>query len=130
MRKARTLNYGSKITDATDLRTTVGDLKTTVESFVVERNWAQFHSPKNLAMAIGVEAGELMDLFRWRSEVDSITGMQKKQFRLSATQELADVVICALAFANRTRIDLAKAVVDKVRKNARKYPVEKYRGRF
>jgi hypothetical protein len=54
--------------NVTDKETTIDDLRRTVENFVVERDWAQFHSPKNLAMAIGVEAGELMDLFRWRTE--------------------------------------------------------------
>ena len=54
-----------------DEATTLRQLKQLVEEFVAARDWAQFHSPKNLAMAIGVEAGELMDLFRWHSEVDS-----------------------------------------------------------
>lgn len=108
----------------------VADLKSLVEEFVAERDWAQFHSPKNLAMAIGVEAGEIMDLFRWNSESQSIKAMKSGKIRNAATEELADVVICALSFANRTGIDIAQAVKDKVLKNSKKYPLNKYKGRF
>lgn len=113
-----------------DGSTTLDDLKQIVEDFVRERDWAQFHSPKNLAMAVGVEAGELMDLFRWHTEIGSRRLMKDRKSRKAAVDELADVVICALAFANRTGIDITDAVSRKVQKNAQKYPVEKYRGRF
>jgi dCTP diphosphatase len=108
---------------------TVGELKSLVEKFVAERDWAQFHSPKNLAMAIGVEAGELMDLFRWHSETHSIQAMKDEKYRKAATEELSDVVICALSFANRTGIDIARAVRSKILKNSRKYPVQTFKGR-
>jgi dCTP diphosphatase len=110
--------------------TSVAELKSLVERFVAERDWAQFHSPKNLAMAIGVEAGELMDLFRWQSESQSIRAMKNGKSRKAATEELADVVICALSFANRTGIDIAQAVKNKVLKNSKKYPLQAYKGRF
>lgn len=109
---------------------TVAQLKLLVEQFVAERDWAQFHSPKNLAMAIGVEAGELMDLFRWYSEADSRKVMKNGSVRKAAIEELADVVICALAFANRTGIDLSTAIKQKVSKNERKYPAKKFKGKF
>lgn len=109
---------------------TIDELKSTVEQFVVERDWAQFHSPKNLAMAIGVEAGELMDLFRWHSESQSIRAMKNGKSRRAATEELADVMICALSFANRTGIDISQAVKRKVLKNSKKYPSHIYKGRF
>lgn len=113
-----------------DETATVAELKAFVEKFVVERNWAQFHSPKNVAMAIGVEAGELMDLFRWHSESQSTQAMRTGKVRTAAIEELADVVICALSFANRSRIDIAQAVRCKIIKNSKKYPVNKYKGRF
>ena len=113
-----------------DGSTTIEELKAIVEQFVAERDWAQFHSPKNLAMAIGVEAGELMDLFRWHSESQSIRAIKNGKSRRAATEELADVVICALSFANRTGIDIAQAVKSKVLKNSKKYPVHTYKGRF
>lgn len=113
-----------------DERTTLDTLKQEVEQFVAEREWEQFHSPKNLAMAIGVEAGELMDLFRWHSEAGSRRVMRNGMIRRAAIEELADVVICALAFANRTGVDLSRAVMQKVSKNERKYPVRKFKGKF
>lgn len=113
-----------------DGSTTIEELKALVEEFVAQRDWAQFHSPKNLAMAIGVEAGELMDLFRWHSESQSIREMKNRKSRKAAAEELADVVICALSFANRTDIDIAQAVKGKVLQNSRKYPVQTYKGRF
>ena len=112
-----------------DETVTVGELKSLVEQFVIERDWTQFHSPKNLAMAIGVEAGELMDLFRWHSEGQSIRAMETGNSRKAAIEELADVVICALSFANRTGIDIAQAVKKKVIKNSKKYPSNIYKGR-
>src|SRR6185295_7588350 len=111
-----------------DEHTTIAELKSLVEEFVSQRDWAQFHSPKNLAMAIGVEAGELMDLFRWHSESQSIRAMKAGKSRRAATEELADVVICALSFANRTGVDIAQAVKSKVLKNSRKYPAHIYKG--
>ena len=113
-----------------DGTTTIEELKTIVEVFVAQRDWAQFHSPKNLAMAIGVEAGELMDLFRWHSESASIQAFKNLKYRKAATEELADVMICALAFANRTGIDLADAVHHKVMKNSKNYPIKRYKGRY
>ena len=113
-----------------DQHTTIAELKSLVEEFVAQRDWAQFHSPKNLAMAIGVEAGELMDLFRWHSEAQSVQAMQNGKARKQAAEELADVVICALAFANRTGINLAQVVTSKVFKNSKKYPLRKYKGRY
>jgi NTP pyrophosphatase (non-canonical NTP hydrolase) len=113
-----------------DELTTVAQLKSLVEEFVAQRDWAQFHSPKNLAMAIGVEAGELMDLFRWHSEAQSVQAMKNGKARKRAAEELADVVICALAFANRTGINLAQVVTSKVSKNSKKYPLRTYKGRF
>jgi NTP pyrophosphatase (non-canonical NTP hydrolase) len=84
----------------------------------------------NLAMAMGVEAGELMDLFRWHSEDESRRFMKQKASRRAATDELADVVICALTFANRTGVDLSKAVMQKVSKKGKKYPVRQFKGRY
>ena len=110
--------------------TTIAELKSLIEEFVADRDWAQFHSPKNLAMAIGVEAGELMDLFRWHSEAQSVQAMKNVTARKKAAEELADVVICALAFSNRTGINLAQAVRSKVLKNSNKYPSHMYKGRF
>ncbi len=112
-----------------DDKTTVQDLKTVVEDFVEERDWAQFHSPKNLSMALAVEASELMDLFKWKTVEEAQEEMKGKLLE-DATDELADIMIYAIAFANRNGIDIAKAVTSKTEKNKAKYPADKFKGRF
>ncbi len=95
-----------------DYSTTISELKGLVEQFVKERDWEQFHSPKNLSMAIAVEAAELMDLFKWQTPEESIKKMSKEPS--AAAEEIADVVIYCLAFANRNKIDLSEAVSRKI----------------
>ena len=109
---------------------TVQDLADLVEEFVVERDWAQFHSPKNLSMALSVEAAELMELFTWHTAESSTELMREGQVRTAAAEEIADVIIYAMALANRTGIDLAEAIVQKIEKNRKKYPVSEFKGRF
>jgi NTP pyrophosphatase (non-canonical NTP hydrolase) len=112
-----------------DDTTTVQDLKTVVEDFVEERDWAQFHSPKNLSMALAVEASELMDLFKWKTVEEAQEEMKDKLLE-DAADELADIMIYSIAFANRNGIDIAKAVTSKTEKNKAKYPADKFKGRF
>lgn len=112
-----------------DQTTTISDLKALVEKFVDQRDWVQFHSPKNLAMALAVEASELMDLFKWHTEQESIEAMQRTMIKRAAAYEIADVMIYCLAFANRNGIDVAQAVRSKVARNRRKYPAREFRGR-
>lgn len=109
--------------------TTIEELKTTVEDFVEERDWAQFHSPKNLSMALAIEASELMELFKWKT-VEEAKEEMKDQLLDDATDELADIIIYSLAFANRNGIDVAQAVTTKMKKNRLKYPADKFKGRF
>lgn len=113
-----------------DRSVTLEELKGLVEKFVVQRDWAQFHSPKNLAMAIGVEAGELMDIFRWASADGSADMLGNGRTRRAVENEIADVMICCLALANRTEIDLSRAIKRKVEMNRKKYPIEKYKGKY
>ena len=112
-----------------DDKTTVLDLKTVVEDFVEERDWAQFHSPKNLSMALAVEASELMGLFKWKT-VEKAQEEMKGKLLQDAADELADIMIYSIAFANRNGIDIAKAVTSKIEKNKAKYPADKFKGRF
>lgn len=107
-----------------DKKTSIQELKDLVAYFVEERDWKQFHSPKNLSMSIAIEAAELMEIFQW-----SDGGLDDKQIK-KVREELADVVIYCLSMSNATGIDLAAAVKDKVAANAQKYPVEKYKGRY
>jgi len=113
-----------------DDRTTVRELKALVARFVRARNWEQFHTPKNLSMGMAVEAAELMELFQWHDAEGSVALMTRPRARRAAAEELADVLIYCLAFANRTGLDVADAVRAKLTRNRRKYPVRKFRGRF
>jgi len=112
----------------TDTRATVAELRERVMAFARERDWEQFHTPKNLSMALAAEAGELMEHFLWTESKDSAAALADAHKREKIEEEIADVVIYALEFANIGGIDLAKAIEVKLAKNAAKYPVEKARG--
>lgn len=113
-----------------DGKVTVRVLKDLVEKFVQEREWAQFHDPKNLSMALAGEAAELMEHFQWMTRDESQEIMNNKTFRSEVLDELADIIIYALAFANRNKVDLDTIIRKKMRKNHQKYPAKRFRGRF
>jgi dCTP diphosphatase len=113
----------------TDSATTVADLKARVLAFVRARDWEQFHNPKNLSMALAAETGELMEHFLWATPEQSRAIAADAAKRAKIADELADVVIYALGFANVTGLDLAAAIDAKMAANAKKYPVEKAKGR-
>ncbi len=113
----------------TDATATTAELKARVLAFARERDWEQFHAPKNLSMALAAEAGELMEHFLWATPEQSQAIVRDAEKRRKIEAELADVVIYALEFANITGIDVAAAIERKMAENAQKYPVEKSRGR-
>ena len=113
----------------TDSSTTVAEIKARVLAFARERDWEQFHAPKNLSMALAAEAGELMEHFLWATPDASTTIANDAAKRAKIEEELADVIIYALEFANMTGIDVAAVIETKMAANAKKYPVEKARGR-
>jgi len=113
----------------TDSSTTVAEIKARVLAFARERDWEQFHAPKNLSMALAAEAGELMEHFLWASPEASRTIALDAVKRKKIEEELADVVIYALEFANMTGMDVAAVIETKMAANAAKYPVEKAKGR-
>lgn len=110
-----------------DAKTTLKNLRTMVEKLVNEREWERFHSPKNLSMAISIEANELMEKFLWCEA--EYSRQEMAQNRQEIEEEFADVFIALLAFANCAEIEVAKAVEDKIAKIAQKYPVEKAKGK-
>jgi NTP pyrophosphatase (non-canonical NTP hydrolase) len=113
-----------------DNETTVGELRTLFAAFVAERNWEQFHDPKNLASSIAIETAELMEHFQWVRS-DQLDQVRNDPEQMAAVrEELADIMAFVLAFANSMNIDIAAAVADKMVKNARKYPADRYYGRF
>ena len=113
-----------------DRSTTITELKKIVEDFVEERDWSQFHNAKNLSMALTIEAGELMDIFKWNTTEECESMMSEKNIRQDATDELADIMIYILAFSNRNNINISSAIEKKMIKNRKKYPTEKFKGHF
>ncbi len=104
----------------------IDDLRLRVNTFVEERDWAQFHSPKNLAMAMIVEAGEVVEHFQWMTEDESRT--LDAQTKEQVGHELSDTLVYLLRIAEVCGIDLIAAANKKIDLNAKKYPVEKCKG--
>jgi len=105
---------------------TLEHLKTRLREFVAARDWEQFHSPKNLSMALSVEAAELLEQFQWLTEAQSRSLTDER--RTAVEQEIADVQIYLVRLADSLGIDIGKAVAAKMELNAKKYPVEMARG--
>lgn len=97
-------------------------------AFVAERNWEKFHTPKNLAAALSVEASELLELFQWRAEEAPAVAAADPVLMGKAREELADVLYYVLRLADVLGVDLQSASEEKMRKNAAKYPAERVRG--
>ena len=94
------------------------EVKREVVQFTEDRNWDQFHTPENLAKSISIEAAELLECFQWNSEYD----------KEAVTEELADVMNYCILMADKIGVDIEDAIINKIRKNAEKYPVEKSYG--
>jgi NTP pyrophosphatase (non-canonical NTP hydrolase) len=102
------------------------DLRDRLREFAAEREWQPFHSPKNLALALSVEAGELLEQFQWMGDEDSRRLSVSKH--AAVREEVADVFLYLIRLADQLGIDLAAAGRDKIAINASKYPVAKSRG--
>jgi dCTP diphosphatase len=105
---------------------TIDTLRDKLRQFAAERDWDQFHSPKNLAVALSVEAAELLEHFQWLSDAESAVLAPEKCMKIR--EELADVLLYLIRLADKLNIDLATAAEDKLDVNAQKYPVQKARG--
>lgn len=103
------------------------NLRSRLQTFVQERDWTQFHSPKNLAMALIVEAAELVEHFQWMTEQESLEISAEK--REQVAHEIADTFVYLLRIADVLGIDLITAANAKIDINAKKYPADKVRGR-
>jgi dCTP diphosphatase len=104
----------------------IEDLNNAVRQFRDDRDWRKFHSPKDLSAALAIEAAELQEIFLWKTndEIDQVLTSKPTQI----ADEVADLAIYLLAFADSVGIDLAHAVISKLEKNAAKYPIDKARG--
>jgi dCTP diphosphatase len=104
----------------------LGHLRDALREFVAERDWDQFHSPKNLAIALSVEAAELLEHFQWLKEEESLRLGEERLRQVG--EEMADVLLYLIRLADKLGVDLNRAAVDKLALNARKYPVSGSRG--
>jgi NTP pyrophosphatase (non-canonical NTP hydrolase) len=103
---------------------TIVSLSARLREFTAERAWEQFHTPKNLVMALTGEVGELNEIFQWLSPQQSADVMTDPAQATAVRDELADVLAYLLRLADVLGVDLESALTDKIAKNARKYPVE------
>ncbi|MBS1213374.1 MAG: uncharacterized protein H6R26_1991 [Proteobacteria bacterium] len=99
-----------------------------LREFAQARDWEQFHSPKNLAVALAVEAAELVEPFQWMKEEESWKLAENARDYAQVREEIADVLIYLLRLADQLDVDLERAVADKMRLNAEKYPIALSRG--
>ena len=113
--------------DATE---TIAALRQAVQQFVDERDWRQFHTPKNLSMSLAIEAAELMEHFQWLDVPASVAYSRDPAHRSQIADEMADVCCYLLSLANAIDLDLSMAVRDKLVKNAHNYPADLCRGKF
>ena len=93
-------------------------------SFIKERNWEQFHSPKNLVIAIGAEVGELLECFQWKTD-EEISSMVEQGDTQRMADEIADVYMYLVSLSHSMNIDLENAIQNKLEKNRQKYPIDK-----
>ncbi len=98
-------------------------LQARLRAFAAERQWQPFHTPKNLAMALMVEAAELTEIFQWMTPEQSLAVRHDPAFSEPVADEVADVLLYLLQLADHAGVDLARAVENKLRKNALKHPV-------
>ena len=108
----------------TDKETNLEELKELIRNFRRERDWGKYHTPKDLAEAIIIEAAELLEHVLWKTTDESKTLPTNHSKKAQMAEELADVIIYCLNFADITGIDIAQAVRKKIRKNSKKYPAE------
>jgi dCTP diphosphatase len=101
-------------------------LRDRLRDFATARDWKQFHSPKNLAIALSVEAGELLEHFQWVSDGDSLAPPASKLGEIK--EEIADVLLYLIRLADILNVDLIRTANEKIDANSLKYPVEKSRG--
>lgn len=96
--------------------------------FVKERDWDTFHTPKNLSMALAGEAGELVEIFQWLTPEESFEVMKDSKKALQIRHELADILYYTLRIADRLGVDLEKSMLEKLKQNAKRYPVKLSKG--
>jgi dCTP diphosphatase len=100
-------------------------LKAEIKKFIHERDWEQYHAPKNLAMALSAETAEILEIFQWKRAEDELSPAEREHLR----QEIGDVLVYLIELADKFGIDVVQAARDKLVLNESKYPVEKVKGK-
>jgi len=108
---------------------TLEDLLRIVREFVKERDWDQYNLPLNLVISTSIEVGELLELFQWKTHEEIEEALKEDDFREALASEIADVLVYLLRVADTTGIDPAKAVIEKMKRNREKYPVDYWNGK-
>lgn len=106
----------------------IAKLKAEIAKFSHDRDWDQFHSIKNLSMALSVESAELLEIFQWLSEEQSNQIKNTPQLKNKVEDEIADIFVYLLRIIAKADIDLEKVVLNKLKKNAEKYPIDLSKG--
>ena len=101
------------------------ELKLQIKEFIRTRDWEQYHTPKNLALALSVEAAEIVEIFQWKKGDEPLSLAEQEHLR----QEIGDVLVYLLELADKFEIDIIEAAKDKMLLNGKKYPVEKVKGK-
>jgi dCTP diphosphatase len=108
---------------------TLDELISLIRKFVEERNWEQYNKPAALAVSASIEMGELLELFQWKSDDEVKDALKDKTFNSALAGEIADVMVYLLRICDKAGIDPTKAIVDKMKQNSDKYPVEEWEGK-
>lgn len=107
----------------------IRELENQVQKFCEDRNWDQYHSPKDLAIGLSTESNELLDIFRFKTELDMQKILLSTQKREEISDEIGDIFFFLLRFAQKYQFDLDQCLTNKLIKNAEKYPVERVKGK-
>ena len=107
----------------------IKDLINKLREFNKERDWDQFHTPKNLIMSLFKEIGELSEIFQWKNDGEIESDLKKKKIKEKISDEVADIMLYLLRFSDLAKIDIEKCCLKKIKKNEKKYPVSLSKGK-
>jgi len=114
-----------------DSSATLESFKKLMKAFVAERQWEKYHTPRNLAVSVSIEAAELLEHFQWLTAEEALKkSKDDPQFRHAVGEELADVLMYLISLANFLELDVSQTVHAKMKRNREKYPIEKFRGHY
>lgn len=105
-------------------------MKKTIKNFVTERDWIKYHTPRNLAESICIESAELLEIFQWSLNNNNKKNRSNNFQNFNIADELADIFIYCISLSNTLEIDITQTILKKIRKNKRRYPIEKFKGRL